>query len=224
MRRSLAFLLLLWCGLGVSSAWAQSQLIAGNRVIVGSLNFCADAGSTDAYACSLSPAITTYRTGTRYTFTANTANTGAATLNLNGLGAKTIKKVVGGITIDLTDNDIRVGQIVDVIYDGTNMQMLSQVGHGPIAQGTAVLSTSAISSGTCAAAVTVSAPGVLTTDVIHSNFNADPTGVTGYSAATTGMLTIVEYPTANNVNFRQCNNTAASITPGAATLNFQVTR
>jgi hypothetical protein len=77
----------------------------------------------------LSPALVSYRKGVRYTFLANTRNTGAATLNLNGLGAKTIKKVVNGVTTDLVDFDIQAGQMIDVMYDGTNMQMLSQLGN-----------------------------------------------------------------------------------------------
>jgi hypothetical protein len=60
---------------------------------------------------------------------ANTANTGAATINFNSLGAKTIVKVAGGITTTLADNDIRSGQWVEVVYDGTNMQMQSLLGH-----------------------------------------------------------------------------------------------
>jgi hypothetical protein len=112
---------------------AQSELINGDRVLVGTLNSCDDAGSTDAYACNLSPAITTYITGAVYQFKANTANTGAATLALNGLSAITIKKVVGGVTTDLADNDIRANQRVLVVYDGTNMQMLSTLANLPAA-------------------------------------------------------------------------------------------
>lgn len=92
-------------------------------------NFCADAGANDTYTCSLSPAPTAYVTGTHYRFSGNTANTGAATINLNSLGAKTIKKATGGITTDLADNDIRAGQWVDLVYDGTNMQMQSTSGN-----------------------------------------------------------------------------------------------
>lgn len=91
--------------------------------------YAADAGSTDAYAITLSPAPSAYQTGTHYRFKANTANTGACTLNVNSLGAKTIKKAAGGITTDLADNDIRAGQFVDVVYDGTNMQMQSTLGN-----------------------------------------------------------------------------------------------
>ncbi len=114
---------------------SQSEIILGHRVLLGSLNFCTDSGSTDTYACNLDPAITTYIVGAFYAFQANTANTGAATLNLNGVGARTIKKLGGGITTDLADNDIRVDQIVVVYYDGTNMQMVSQLGNAAAAGG-----------------------------------------------------------------------------------------
>ena len=93
-----------------------------------------------------------------------------------------------------------------------------------IASGAKALATSAISSGTCTAAQTASATGVLTTDAIQATFSADPTGTTGYAPTTAGMLTIIAYPTADNVNFKVCNNTAASITPGAVTLNWRVVR
>lgn len=94
-------------------------------------DYCEDAGATDAYACSLAPAPTAYVVGMHARIRANTANTGAATVNLNSLGAKAIKKVAGGITTDLADNDIRAGQWVDLIYDGTNMQMQSTLGNAP---------------------------------------------------------------------------------------------
>lgn len=100
-----------------------------NRALDGRAIYCADAGTTDAYACNLSPAPTSYVTGAGYRFKANTANTGAATINFNSLGAKTIKKAAGGITTDLADNDIRAGQIVEVSYDGTNFQMQGTLGN-----------------------------------------------------------------------------------------------
>lgn len=91
--------------------------------------FAADAGASDTYVITLVPAITAYVTGAHYRFKANTANTGAATININGLGAKTIVKVAGGITTALADNDIRSGQWCDLVYDGTNMQIQSTLGN-----------------------------------------------------------------------------------------------
>jgi hypothetical protein len=93
-----------------------------------------------------------------------------------------------------------------------------------IASGTAVLGTSAISSGACATVVTVSATGVASTDVIQFTPNASIKAVTGYAPVTTGGLSITDYPTANNVNFDVCNWSGGSITPGAVTLNWRVAR
>ena len=92
-----------------------------------------------------------------------------------------------------------------------------------VTNSTATLGTSAIASGACATTVTVAATGVVSTDTIMWVFNADPTSTTGYNPAT-GVLTIYAFPTAGNVNFKVCNLTASSITPGAVTLNWRVLR
>lgn len=86
--------------------------------------YAADSVGTDSYAITLSPVPSAYATGQVFHFKAGTANTGAATLNVNSLGAKTIKKMNDQ---DLATGDIESGQIVTVAYDGTNFQMLSQV-------------------------------------------------------------------------------------------------
>jgi hypothetical protein len=88
-----------------------------------------------------------------------------------------------------------------------------------IASGTAVMPVTAFGAAGCNAAVTVAATGVLTTDTIEWAFNVDPGATTGYS---TGVLHIYPYPTAGNVNFRQCSS--GVITPGTATLNWRVVR
>lgn len=128
---------------GIPAANVFSTTTKANTLEAGL--FCQDAGATDAYACSLSPAITGYVTGTLYAFKANTANVGPATLNLNALGAITIKKAQGGITTDLADNDIRAGQWVVVEYDGTNMQMQSTLGNAATGTGTVTTSGSPVS-------------------------------------------------------------------------------
>lgn len=86
--------------------------------------YAADAGANDTYAITMTPAPAAYVTGMIVFFKANTANTGACTLNVNTLGAKTIKK---NYNSDLADNDILANQLVAVIYDGTNFQLLSPV-------------------------------------------------------------------------------------------------
>ncbi len=114
---------------GIVKRTATNTTAAAKADDLSSPMFCIDSGTSDSYACNLSPAITTYSIGAHYRFKANTANTGAATLNLNGIGAVPIKNVArGGATSDVTDNDIRAGQWVDVVYDGTNFQMQSTSG------------------------------------------------------------------------------------------------
>lgn len=79
------------------------------------------AGSSDAYTLTPSPAITAYAEGNRFSFEASFTNTGAATINISGLGVKTIKKDGSS---DVAAGDIVSGVIYDVVYDGTNFQLL----------------------------------------------------------------------------------------------------
>lgn len=89
-----------------------------------------------------------------------------------------------------------------------------------VARGTATFGTTAISSGSCGTTVTVSASGVTTSSQIGGTPNSNPTVIAGYSPSSSGSLYVQAWPTANNVNFALCNNTASSITPAAMTLNW----
>jgi hypothetical protein len=91
---------------------------------------CQDTGSSGAYACGLTPPITAYNTGTTYWFKANSANTGAATINFNSLGPIRIVKPSGQ---DLAAGDITSGQWVMATYNGVTMQMQSQTANTPAA-------------------------------------------------------------------------------------------
>jgi microcystin-dependent protein len=66
------------------------------------------------------PAISAYAAGQTFRFKAANANTATSTLNVNGIGTKTIVK--DGSTV-LDPNDIAASDIVQVTYDGTNFQM-----------------------------------------------------------------------------------------------------
>lgn len=93
-----------------------------------------------------------------------------------------------------------------------------------VGSGIKALATSAIGSATCTTAQTLTITGTLTSDTILATFASDPTGVTGYTPSTNGMLTILPWPTADTANFKVCNNTSATITPGAISLNVKVVR
>lgn len=144
----------------------------GNRYVTqtglqhGAELFAADTGSTDDYVITLSPAPTSYTSGMVFRFKANTSNTGATTLNVNGLGARTIRRDVGE---NLQNNDIIANQIVSVIFDGTNLQLLSGL---PIRA----------SGGT----LTLSSTG---TTIITTNFKAKSVRVSATASATSGIST-----------------------------------
>lgn len=107
--------------------------------------FCSDAGANDTYACNLVPAPASYVVGTHFRFFANTANTGAASINFNSLGALTIVKVSGGITTALATNDILAGQWVDgVVATGSNFQIQSTLGNAAGGGGTTINSTDTV--------------------------------------------------------------------------------
>lgn len=60
-------------------------------------------------------------TGQIFHFKAANANTGASTLNVNSVGAKTIVK---DVNTALASGDISQNEVISVIYDGTNFQMV----------------------------------------------------------------------------------------------------
>jgi len=139
-----------------------------------------------------------------------------------------VSGIVASTTLSLGVGTIELGAASDTTIGRVSAGVIAVEGVSlgrVIGSGTAALGTSAISSGASATVVTVAATGVATTDVIDWGFNTNPNAVTGYSAAsTTGCLVITAYPTAGNVNFVVSNPTAGSITPGALTLNWKVTR
>jgi hypothetical protein len=89
--------------------------------------YVADGGAASVYTISLTPAPSAYAEGQRFAFKATNANTGSSTLNVNTLGAKTIKKYKDGAQSNLETGDILASQMVDVEYDGTDFQMVSPV-------------------------------------------------------------------------------------------------
>jgi hypothetical protein len=80
------------------------------------------ASGTNTYTATISSpsAITAYTTGSRYQVKFTNANTGASTLNINSIGAKSIVKAGSAA---LTGGDIAAGEIRILIYDGTNLQL-----------------------------------------------------------------------------------------------------
>jgi hypothetical protein len=172
---------------GAADGSARTDYATLGQVQVAASSYAVDSVGADAYAITLAPAIAAYTTGQVFRFYPATANTGAATLAVNGLAAKSIKKHKD---VDLSDNDIKIGQIVEVVYDGTNMQMLSPL-YGVVTQnGAATFGADAGASDSYA--VTLSpAPAVYVTGMsIYVKINTANTGAATINCNSLGAKTI----------------------------------
>lgn len=81
-----------------------------------------DTGVADAVAISFTPAITAYSTKALVAAKIKATNTGPATINIDGIGATTIKKHG---TEALEAGDLVAGKVSLFAYDGTNFQLLN---------------------------------------------------------------------------------------------------
>ncbi len=157
---------------------------AGNNLPAADLNgivqvaggYAASSTGNDSYVVTITPTPGSLTTGDVFRFKADVGNTGAATLNVNSLGVKTIKKYVGSTKYDLLTGDIVAGQIVQVYYDGTDFILDSY--RQPIT--TVVTSSRAAGSGG-------------TQNIAH-NLGAIPKKVTIYAyGGTAGVMSIGVY-------------------------------
>ncbi|MBI3927281.1 MAG: tail fiber domain-containing protein [Armatimonadetes bacterium] len=93
-------------------------------------SFFAAASGSGAYAVSFIDPFTAYSAGMLVNFQAANANSGAVTLNVDGLGAKSVVKPGGAA---LSAGEIAAGQAVAVIFDATNdrFQVVGGIAAGP---------------------------------------------------------------------------------------------
>lgn len=151
--------------------------------------YAADGGGSDSYAISLTPAISAYATGLMVNFKANTLNTGAASLNVNSLGAKTIVKD-GSLTLET--GDIKASQIIQVIYDGTNFQMISPFSYGLNQTGSALYAADAGSTDDYVITLTPVPPAYVTGMCIRAKCNTANTGAATINVNSLGVKSIVK--------------------------------
>jgi hypothetical protein len=115
---------------GSPPPWQLSQLDGDFAAVAASINdlgtysnYAVDTGTANNYIVTFGPGITiNYVAGLKIEFKALNGNPGgASTLNVNGLGAKAI---VVPTSAALSPGQINPGQIVTVMYDGTNFQLM----------------------------------------------------------------------------------------------------
>jgi len=84
--------------------------------------YASSSSSPNIYTATLSPAPVAYTEGMGLLVKFTNANTNSATINLNTLGAKSIKRTDGTA---LQAGDITAGMVANLVYDGTNFQLLN---------------------------------------------------------------------------------------------------
>ncbi len=83
-------------------------------------------GTGAAYTIAAENTIAAYEDLQGFTIRIHTNNTGAATLNVDGLGAMAIQRYdLSGALVALAAGDLRQGQIHRVVYDGTRFILVS---------------------------------------------------------------------------------------------------
>ncbi|MDH2092269.1 hypothetical protein N5K21_26480 [Rhizobium pusense] len=85
-------------------------------VQAGKVNYAVAAGTANALTATLSPVPASLTAGMTVNLLVSTVNTGATTLNLNGLGEKPIVTATGA---PLLGGDIPAGSVVSLVYSGT---------------------------------------------------------------------------------------------------------
>ena len=106
---------------GVANATARDQYAAAGQVQDGALMGLTSVSGTDTITASATPAITAYATHQTFRFISSGANTGPVTIDINSVGAKAITK--NGTTA-LVAGDIPSGAVCEIVYDGTQFQLI----------------------------------------------------------------------------------------------------
>jgi hypothetical protein len=104
-------------GMGDGTAGTDSATVSQIQSAYGT--FLTVSG-TNTITATVSPSLTAYSAGQMFGFVAANTNTGATTINISGLGAKSIVTPLGA----LNANDIQSGYFYIIYYDGTNFQLL----------------------------------------------------------------------------------------------------
>jgi hypothetical protein len=110
----------------VAEGTSRNQYAAISQVQDGELNYISLSGSSNTFTGNASPAITAYQAGQLFLFKANHTITGAATINLNSLGAKNLLIAFPTTMRSSAENDVVANMPFLAYYDGTSFVMVHQ--------------------------------------------------------------------------------------------------
>lgn len=98
-------------------------LVDSKQAVIGVLT----ASGTNTYTVTANSDVTSYISGQYFLVKFTNGNTGAATLNVNSIGAVALKKEV---STALESGDLPAGGVFMCVYDGTNFQVIGGAGGG----------------------------------------------------------------------------------------------
>ena len=209
---------------GVGNATVRTQYAAMGQVQNSVAQYLNSISGTDVITASAGFGMSAYAAGQRFSFVAAGTNTGAVTLNINAIGAKSVTK--NGTTA-LAAGDIVSGQVIEVFYDGTQFQITARISTAinsvnGIVKGNGSGVFSAAVAGTDYAGIsnaqtfTASQRGTVTTDndlsfdmSVTNNFSCTPTG--------TGALTFTNITAGQSGYIILDNSGGYAITAAATT-------
>jgi len=172
------------------------------------VNPTVSSAGTNTITLSYAVAPAAYIQGDTFSFIAGGTNTGAATLNVNGLGAKAITK--RGTTA-LTGNEILSGEAVIVQYDGTEFQLVSVgAGNSAFTGGALTGLLSEAKGADIASAATTNLCGA-TGNFVHIT---GTTTITSLGSCQAGTRIVAEFTGALTLTY----NATSLIVPGAANI------
>jgi len=107
---------------GVGNATVRTMYAAAGQVQDSTFQYLTSVAGTNTITANAAISMSALAAGQVFRFIAAATNTGGVTLNINSIGAKAITK--NGTTA-LTANDILINSAVQVLYDGTQFQLLN---------------------------------------------------------------------------------------------------
>lgn len=115
---------------GVADATARTQYESAAQAQDGTLTLIASISGTDTITGSPTVAVPAYVAGQAFRFIPANTNTGAATINISGLGAKSIVKSSSGVA--LVAGDLQATVPATIVYNGTSffLQTMSTTAFG----------------------------------------------------------------------------------------------
>lgn len=186
--------------------WSEDNIIAAGTAS----NYVIDTGGSNAYSVNPVPASTGYVSGQIYDIAISTANTGASTINVSGLGLKNITYANGAT---LVAGALPTGGVARLVYDGSEFQLQNITPPGGAASFTSITLSGSLNEakGADIPSATSTPIGAATGNFIHVT---GTTTITSFDTVQAGVRRIVDFTGILTLTY----NATSLILPGGANI------